>query len=61
VETVQLGWNIVVGINSDFIADATHNLPIGEKRPMLYGNGDTAEKIVRKIVEKFPNNSKFGT
>jgi UDP-GlcNAc3NAcA epimerase len=61
VETVQLGWNIVAEIDSDFIADAIHNPPIGEKQPMLYGNGDTAEKIVNRIVKQFSTNPQIDT
>jgi UDP-GlcNAc3NAcA epimerase len=55
VETVQNGWNIIVGYNTDLIVDAISNLPIRKKRPQLYGNGNTAEKIVKRILEKFHN------
>jgi UDP-GlcNAc3NAcA epimerase len=59
IETVQNGWNIIVGSNSDFILDAIRNSSTGKKRPLLYGSGNTAEKIVNRIAEKWLDNSKI--
>ena len=58
IETVQNEWNIIVGSNSDFILDAIRNPPSGKKRLLLYGSGNTAEKIVNRIAEKWLDNSK---
>jgi len=45
IETVRLGWNKLVGANSEAIVDALKNWhPIGEHQP-VYGDGHTAEKI----------------
>jgi UDP-N-acetylglucosamine 2-epimerase len=46
VETIEAGWNRVVGINPDLILDTLLNwFPNGE-RPNIYGDGCAAEKIV---------------
>jgi UDP-N-acetylglucosamine 2-epimerase len=46
VETVQAGWNRVVGTDRELILDAVLNwFPSGE-RPDIYGDGHAAEKIV---------------
>ena len=46
VETVEAGWNRVVGINPDLILGTLLNwFPSGE-RPDIYGDGSTAEEIV---------------
>jgi UDP-N-acetylglucosamine 2-epimerase len=50
IETVKNGWNIIVGLNSDLIIDVIRKLPTNKKRPQLYGNGDSAKKIINKIV-----------
>lgn len=45
VETVQAGWNRVVGINQELILDALYNWrPMGD-RPDVYGDGHAANKI----------------
>ena len=53
VETVQNGWNIIVGTNADLMINAIHNLPAGKRSPEFYGNGRAAEKIVACIAKKF--------
>jgi len=50
-ETVDAGWNRVVGIDPKLIIDAVNTwLPMGE-RPNIYGDGHTAEKISAILKE----------
>ena len=52
VETVEDGWNILVGTNKEKIIDAINNFnPTGEQRD-LFGTGDASIKIV-KILEDY--------
>jgi UDP-GlcNAc3NAcA epimerase len=52
VETVEDGWNILVGTNKEKIMDAIHNFnPVGEQRD-VFGSGDASTKIV-KILEDY--------
>ena len=53
VETVDAGWNVITGTNSDQVLTALHDLhaahgdePWGDARPDLYGDGHAAEQIV---------------
>lgn len=48
VETVDVGWNFIVGVNQDkFISAYSSCTAVREqKHPELYGDGKTAEKIV---------------
>ena len=56
VETVEDGWNILVGTNKEKIMDAIHNFnPAGEQRD-LFGSGDASTKIV-KILEDYGSNT----
>jgi UDP-GlcNAc3NAcA epimerase len=46
VETVELGWNVVSGIEPDAVVmAATRDQPTGS-RPPVYGKGDAANRIV---------------
>ena len=50
VETVELGWNVLVGSNVDAIIEkAASNRP-KKARPRLYGNGHAAQSIVSLLV-----------
>jgi len=52
VETVEDGWNILVGTNKGEILDAIHHFnPVGAQRD-LFGSGDASTKIV-KILEDY--------
>ena len=50
VETVEVGWNVLVGADSARIAEAICNFapPVG--RPPLFGDGRAAERIVSLIT-----------
>jgi UDP-N-acetylglucosamine 2-epimerase len=50
VETVEAGWNIVAGTDPDAVVAAVGRLLAGcGDRPPLYGDGHTAERIVRVL------------
>ena len=46
VETVDTGWNILVGSNAEKIIEAVHTLAPPSSRPALYGDGCAATKCV---------------
>ncbi|MCB9111267.1 MAG: UDP-N-acetylglucosamine 2-epimerase (non-hydrolyzing) [Anaerolineales bacterium] len=46
VETVQSGWNVVVGVERERIMRAVHEFSIPSTRPNLFGDGDASQKIV---------------
>jgi len=50
VETVEAGWNELVGPNTDKIITAVRHFNPPIERPLLYGDGRTGEAIV-KILE----------
>ena len=54
-ETVEAGWNRLVGADPDAIADAMRSFrPIGD-RPQLFGDGHAAERVVECLAA--PNKS----
>lgn len=46
VETVEVGWNVVVGADPAQIVQAVHTFTPPETRPMLYGAGQAAQYCV---------------
>lgn len=52
VETVESGWNIVVGIERERILNAVRNFAAPSARPNLFGDGDASQKIVRLLEDK---------
>jgi len=50
VETVDLGWNTVAGCDPDAVAEAVQRARPGGSRPFVYGDGHSAEKMVRALV-----------
>lgn len=51
VETVEVGWNIVVGTNKDKILDAIKNFNPTHERPSIFGDGFASDKISELIKE----------
>jgi UDP-N-acetylglucosamine 2-epimerase len=45
VETVELGWNVLVGVDVDAALTALTRRPPARERPDLYGGGHAAERI----------------
>jgi UDP-N-acetylglucosamine 2-epimerase len=46
VETVEAGWNMVVGTDMEWIVETVRSVSPPDSRPSLYGNGQTAEQCV---------------
>jgi len=49
VETVEAGWNVVVGVERERIMNAVRNFSIPTLHPNLFGDGDASQKIVRLL------------
>lgn len=52
VETVSSGWNKLVGVDKSAIRDAFTSWHPSGSQPMLYGDGQSAERIRDILVEK---------
>jgi UDP-N-acetylglucosamine 2-epimerase len=50
VETVEAGWNVVVGVDYKKIVDAACSFKCSDHRPDIYGDGRAAERIVSLIT-----------
>jgi UDP-N-acetylglucosamine 2-epimerase len=50
VETVEVGWNVVVGADSDRIAEVIHSFVPPVERPSLFGDGQASVRIVGLIA-----------
>ena len=50
VETVEVGWNVLVGADGARIAVAICDFAPPAERPPLFGDGRAAEPIVRLIM-----------
>jgi len=46
VETVEAGWNVIVGADKDRIIGAVRSYRVPQEWPVLYGNGDTGTGIL---------------
>jgi UDP-N-acetylglucosamine 2-epimerase len=51
VETVQSGWNVLVGAHAGLIKDAVENFEPTDERTATYGDGHASEKIVKLLEE----------
>jgi UDP-GlcNAc3NAcA epimerase len=52
VETAQLGWNIVAGVDRSNILAAVQNFSIPNSRPALFGDGDASQQIVQYLLNE---------
>ncbi len=50
VETVEAGWNVVVGAEREKIVNAVSCFKTNNFRSELYGDGRTAEKIIQRLT-----------
>jgi len=51
VETVDAGWNVLVGVETDKILSTLKTFERPDKYPDVFGNGRAAEKIVATLNE----------
>jgi UDP-N-acetylglucosamine 2-epimerase len=49
VETVEAGWNTLVGANKERILQAVHTFRPEGDQPQVFGDGKASEKIVRHL------------
>ena len=49
-ETVESGWNTLVGWNTEKIANRFHTFSPTESRPALFGDGRAADKITELLI-----------
>ena len=52
VETVEAGWNVLVGSNTAKIVEAVRDFGPDEDRPPFFGDGKAAERIARIMLER---------
>ena len=52
VETVEAGWNVVAGKESESIVSAVHSLVPPESHPRLFGEGQAASRCVALMEEE---------
>jgi UDP-N-acetylglucosamine 2-epimerase len=52
-ETVDVGWNKLVGADPDQIIQAVNSEKLIEERPNLFGDGKAAQKIVNLIKKEY--------
>ena len=53
VETVEDGWNVLVGASKEKIAKMTNDFEHEGEQRNVFGNGDASERI-RKIIGGLP-------
>jgi UDP-N-acetylglucosamine 2-epimerase len=49
METVETGWNVVVGADKKKIVEAVRSFTIDKSRPELYGDGNASKNIVHHL------------
>ncbi len=52
-ETVDLGWNTLVGARTDAIRAAIADPPRGSRHPAIYGDGHAASRMLNAIERRF--------
>ena len=57
VETVEAGWNVVVGADREKVVEAVRSFKMDKPRPELYGDGLAAEKIIQYLTAHQLKNS----
>jgi len=50
IETVEAGWNVVLGADREKIVEAVRSFKMDNPCPELYGHGRAAEKIIRHLT-----------
>jgi len=53
VETVELGWNRLVGTDEEAIRSAVENIAIPAERPAVYGDGHAAEAVISALEDRY--------
>ncbi len=53
VETVELGWNRLVGTNEELIRTAVDSIELPAERPAVYGDGHAAQAVVAALEDRY--------
>lgn len=53
IETVQSGWNHLVGANTQQIINTLNKIQIPNQSPPLFGDGKTAQRISETLLEEW--------
>lgn len=51
VETVNVGWNIIVGTDKEKILNAINEFEVPKDKPNIFGEGKAAEKILENLLK----------
>jgi UDP-N-acetylglucosamine 2-epimerase len=51
-ETVQVGWNKLVGVRSASILESWHDFSPPSAQPSIFGDGSAAQRIVQILEER---------
>jgi UDP-N-acetylglucosamine 2-epimerase len=51
-ETVDAGWNIIVGASTESIVTATYSFSPDGSPPAVFGDGHAAEKIISTMASE---------
>lgn len=51
VETVNVGWNIIVGTDKEKILNAINNFEAPKDKPDIFGDGHASEKILESLLK----------
>jgi UDP-N-acetylglucosamine 2-epimerase len=54
IETVEVGWNKLVGVEPAAILEAWNDFTLPDNHPPIYGKGDTGEKIAELLLLHVP-------
>mgnify|MGYP001085035647 CR=1 FL=1 len=52
VETIEAGWNVLVGADREKIVETAMSFKLDNPRPELYGDGRAAEKILKILCDR---------
>jgi UDP-GlcNAc3NAcA epimerase len=58
LETVEAGWNVLTGFDSEQLVDRIMHFNPPEEHPAVFGSADSAEKMARILEEKFAGTNK---
>ena len=54
VETIESGWNVLVGTDPEALAAALADPPRGAQHPAFYGRGDAGERLAPPSARSWP-------
>jgi UDP-N-acetylglucosamine 2-epimerase len=52
IETVQAGWNLLVGVEPQTVIDAWYSFAPPAEHPPIFGDGTAGQRIVRILEDR---------